>query len=218
MPSVPIQNLMFRNTGNLKFEDVSKKWGLTEKTFSNGAAYGDLDNDGDLDLVVNNVNQEALVYQNNTSKDTTAQYIGFQLRGANENTFAIGSKVQVFSKGSIFQKELIPSRGFQSSVDYKMMIGLPKEQLIDSILVCWYDKTYTKLTNFQSNKVNIVDFATSVKNNIIYSNNVINTVLLPDTTLASAFQPHLEDNQIDFYTERNVPTMLSKRRSKNSCG
>jgi enediyne biosynthesis protein E4 len=135
MPSVPIQNLMFQNKGNLHFEDVSKKWGLSEKTFSNGAAYGDLDNDGDLDLVVNNVNQEALVYQNNTTQDTTSQYIGFILRGGNTNTYAIGSKVQVFIGGQVLQKELIPARGFQSSMDYKMMIGLPKGSKIDSISV-----------------------------------------------------------------------------------
>ena len=163
MPSVPIQNLMFKNKGNLRFEDVSTKWGLTDKTFSNGAAYGDLDNDGDLDLVVNNVNQEALVYQNNTTKDSSVAYIGFLLRGGDKNTFAIGSKVQVFSGGQIYQKEDIPTRGFQSSMDYKMMIGLPKGQKVDSVLVYWYDRTYTKLADYQLNKLNTVDFKTSKK-------------------------------------------------------
>ena len=218
MPSVPIQNLMFKNKGNLRFEDVSTKWGLTDKTFSNGAAYGDLDNDGDLDLVVNNVNQEALVYQNNTTKDSSAAYIGFLLRGGDKNTFAIGSKVQVFSGGQIYQKEDIPTRGFQSSVDYKMMIGLPKGQKVDSVLVYWYDRTYTKLADYQLNKLNTVDFKTSKKIKAEYKKIVLPPLLVSDTTLANNFAPHFEDPQIDFYTERTIPTMLSKEGPKVAVG
>jgi enediyne biosynthesis protein E4 len=218
MPSVPIQNLMFQNKGNLRFEDVSKKWGLSEKTFSNGAAYGDLDNDGDLDLVINNVNQEALIYQNNTAKDTSAQFIGFLLKGVSPNTFAIGSKVQVFEKGQIFQKELIPSRGFQSSMDYKIMIGLPKNQAIDSILVIWQDRTYTKLTDFQLNKLNTIDYATAKKLKYNFTKTLGKPILTADNTLANAFQPHKEDNQIDFYTERIIPTLLSKEGPKIAVG
>jgi enediyne biosynthesis protein E4 len=218
MPSVPIQNLMFQNKGNLRFEDVSKKWGLTEKTFSNGAAYGDLDNDGDLDLVVNNVNQEALIYQNNTTKDSTAQFIGFILRGPALNTFAIGSKVQVFSKGQIFQKELIPTRGFQSSMDYKMMIGLPKNQAIDSVLVIWQDKTVTKLSNLQRNKVNTIDYASSKKTNYNFNKSPIKPLLTEENSFIQTFAQHVEDDQIDFYTERTVPMMLSKEGPKIAVG
>jgi enediyne biosynthesis protein E4 len=219
MPSVPIQNLMFRNKGNLRFEDVSTKWGLTEKTFSNGAAYGDLDNDGDLDLIVNNVNQEALFYQNNTVKnDTSAAFIGFLLRGGEKNTFAIGSKVQVFSGGQIYQKEDVPSRGFQSSVDYKMMIGLPKGQKVDSVLVYWYDRTMTKLVDFQLNKLNTVDFKTSKKTKAEYKKNMVAPLLVSDTALANNFPQHVEDDLIDFYTERTVPMLLSKEGPKIAIG
>jgi hypothetical protein len=218
MPSVPIQNLMFQNKGKLRFEDVSTKWGLTDKTFSNGAAYGDLDNDGDLDLVVNNVNQEALVYQNNTTKDSSVAYIGFLLRGGDKNTFAIGSKVQVFSGGQIYQKENIPTRGFQSSMDYKMMIGLPKGQKIDSAFVYWYDRTYTKLADYQLNKLNTIDFKTSKKAKTDYKKIILPPLLVSDTARANNFAPHVEDAQIDFYTERTVPMMLSKEGPKVAVG
>jgi enediyne biosynthesis protein E4 len=215
MPSIPIQNLMFANKGNLNFEDVSTKWGFTDKSFSNGAAYGDLDNDGDLDLVINNVNQEALFYKNNTS-DSSKTYIGFQLTGNQQNTFAIGSAVQVFSGKEIFQKELIPSRGFQSSVDYKLMMGLPKGSTIDSVIVTWFDRTQTKLTAFEQNKVNVVNFATSIKKKFLTKKNNNKTLL--EAVVQTPFAKHTEDELIDFYTERNVHQMLSKEGPKVAIG
>ncbi len=215
MPSVPIRNLMFRNKGGLRFEDVATKWGLDDKTFSNGAAYGDLDNDGDLDLIVNNVNQEALFYKNNTNDDSTKHYIGFQLTGDAKNTFAIGSKVQVFQGSSILQKELIPSRGFQSSVDYKIIIGLPNTK-IDSVLVYWQDRTITKLPTFHVDKVNKIEYLKSVRNKIKIKDPSVKPLL--EAVDVPAFIPHKEDSYIDFYTERNIPMMLSKEGPKVAIG
>lgn len=218
MPSVPIQNLMFKNKGNLQFENVSDKWGLKEKTFSNGAAYGDLDNDGDLDLVINNVNQEALLYQNNTVQKDSTTFMGFLLMGDDKNTFAIGSKVQVFAGNEVFQKEMIPSRGFQSSVDYKMMIGLPKGQKVDSVLVYWFDKTVTKLPNFELNKLNTIDYKTSPKTKAIYPKTILNPLFTTNNTLVQNFDAHKEDDLIDFYTEKTVPVMLSREGCKIGVG
>lgn len=215
MPSVPIQNLMFANRGNLQFEDVSTKWGLTDKTFSNGAAYGDLDNDGDLDLIINNVNQEALVYKNNTS-DSAKTFIGFQLTGSPQNTYAIGSKVEVFATGQVFQKELMPTRGFQSSVDYKMMIGLPNNTKIDSAVVIWPDRTYTILNNIQLNKINTISYEGSKKTKL-NAKKELHTSILQEIT-ETPFAPHVEDQYIDFYTERNVHEMLSKEGPKIAVG
>jgi enediyne biosynthesis protein E4 len=215
MPSVPVRNLMFRNNGNLRFEDVATKWGLDDKTFSNGAAYGDLDNDGDLDLIVNNVNQEALFYKNNTNDDSTKHYIGFDLKGDAKNTFAVGAKVQVFQGNTILQKELIPSRGFQSSVDYKMIIGLPNAK-IDSILVYWQDKTVTKLPTFNVDKVNTIEYLKSVKNKVKKRDPSVKSLLEP--IQMPAFVAHKEDTYVDFYTERNIPMMLSKEGPKMAIG
>jgi hypothetical protein len=103
--------------------DAAKEWGLAEPSFSNGAAYADLDRDGDLDLIVNNENQEAFVYRNRSREQTGNSFIGVHLRSAAPNLFAIGSKIQVYKAGQVFYREMIPSRGFQSSVDYTQIIG-----------------------------------------------------------------------------------------------
>src|SRR6185436_12111527 len=137
MPSVPILNKAFRNNGNLKFSDIGAEWGFTQPSFSNGAAYGDLDNDGDLDLVINNVNQKALIYKNNSRELNRHNYIGILLKGNGDNTYAIGSKIKIYKGNQLFYREVEPSRGFQSSVDYKQIIGLGNLTELDSMIVIW---------------------------------------------------------------------------------
>ena len=137
--------MRLKTAANLRFTDAAKEWGLATPSFSNGAAYGDLDRDGDLDLIVNNENQEAFVYRNNTNSLSKNHYIAVQLKGIGENGFAVGSKLKIFSGGEVLYRELFPSRGFQSSVDYKQVIGLGTRTAVDSMLVIWPDRTYTKI-------------------------------------------------------------------------
>ena len=132
IPRTPLPNKVYRNNGNLKFKDIGESWGFTQPTFSNGAAYGDLDNDGDLDLVVNNENQPAFVYKNNSRELNHNNYIAISLKGKGKNQFAIGSKIKLYVGNEILSREMVPSRGFQSSVDYKIVIGLGKITNIDS--------------------------------------------------------------------------------------
>ena len=156
IPKTPLPNKVFRNNGNLKFSDVGAQWGLAQTSFSNGAAYGDLDNDGDLDLVVNNINQQAFVYRNNSREVNHNNYIGIVLKGKDKNRFAVGGRANVFAGHQIFTKENFPSRGFQSSVDYKMIIGLGKISRIDSMIVTWPDRSFTKFENVAINQTKII--------------------------------------------------------------
>ena len=132
MPSTPIPNYAYKNNANLTFSNQAQNWGLDTPSFSNGAAYGDLDNDGDLDLVVNNVNMEAFVYKNNAEKNKQNHFVKVKLKGDQQNKFAVGSTVELFSGSEILRQELIPSRGFQSSIDYTMTFGIGNKK-IDSL-------------------------------------------------------------------------------------
>jgi len=138
MPSIPLKNKLFLNNGNLTFSDISHAE-ENSASFSNGAAYGDLDNDGDLDVVVSNVNQDAFVLRNSTSEQSTNHFIRMILEGSELNTNAIGAKVNLYSGGEQFYHEHIPFRGFQSSCDYAITLGLGAKDRLDSIVVTWPD-------------------------------------------------------------------------------
>ncbi len=156
MPSTPIPNYAFKNNKDLTFSNTTKDWGFDEPTFSNGSAYGDLDNDGDLDLIVNNFNMPASIYQNNTEKQQH-NYLKIQLKGANKNTFAIGSLVEVFLGNQILRQELIPTRGFQSSIDYTMTIGLGKIATVDSLKVIFPNRKTITVHDINLNSLMVFD-------------------------------------------------------------
>ena len=145
IPIRPLLHKAYGNNGDLRFTDEGKSWGFTQASFSNGAAYGDLDNDGDLDLVISNVDGPAFVYRNNARELNHNSYIAVLLKGSSSNTFAIGSKIKIYKGQQVFYREVVPSRGFQSSVDYKQIIGLGKLQQVDSMVITWPDRLSTTL-------------------------------------------------------------------------
>ena len=153
IPSVPIPNFAFKNLGNFNFADRAKEWGMGTPSFSNGSAYGDLDNDGDLDLVINNVNSLASVFRNETDQLLPQNhYLKFELKGVGKNTFAFGTKITVTHKASTFYIEQMPIRGFESSMDPRPNIGLGKIDTVEQILIEWPDGKGHLLVNIPTNQ------------------------------------------------------------------
>ncbi|MBS0001290.1 MAG: VCBS repeat-containing protein [Cyclobacteriaceae bacterium] len=139
IPSERISNYAFQNQGNLQFINKAKEWGLDLPSFSNGAAYGDLDNDGDLDLVVNNVNMPPFIYKNLSGEKTGNHYLTVKLTGAGKNPQAIGARVFLYRGDQMRYREQMTMRGFQSTVDDKLVFGLGEIGHIDSLVVEWPD-------------------------------------------------------------------------------
>lgn len=213
MPTQPILNKAFKNRGNLAFSDEGVNWGFDKPSFSNGAAYADLDNDGDLDMIINNVNQPAFVYRNNSRQQSANHYISLLLKGKGANTFAVGSSIKVYQGGQVISREVIPSRGFQSSVDYRQVIGLGSGT-VDSVVVTWPDRTVSVLPKPDIDKLYVLDQSTG-KAPALELYDSLTTVFESITT---SFDKHTEDDYNDFYNERNIPVMLSKEGPRAACG
>jgi enediyne biosynthesis protein E4 len=152
MPTVPVENHAYRNDGDLHFTDMAKAWGLAQMGYSNGAAYVDLDNDGALDLVVNNYDAPASIYRNRSHQRTGNAWLMVTLNGAGKNTAGVGAKVYAVQKGVRQFLEQSPTRGFQSSMDQRLHFGFGKVSLIDSLIVIWPDRRFQVLTNVAANR------------------------------------------------------------------
>jgi hypothetical protein len=207
-------NKAFRNNGNLSFSDMGESWGFMEPSFSNGAAYGDLDNDGDLDLVVNNENQPSFVYKNNSREQNGNNYIGVLLKGRGSNTYSVGSKIKVYKGSEVYYREVVPSRGFQSSMDYKQVIGLGKLTGVDSLTVTWPDRSSTTYKNPALNKVHVLEQPASGTRPAAAAT-AVNSMLVQSSL---PLDKHTEDDYIDFYYERNLPELLSREGPKIAAG
>ncbi len=146
MPSEPIRNYIFKNNGDLTFTNKAEIWGMNDPTFSNGSAYGDLDNDGDLDIVVNNVNMPAVIYENKARQIFPERnFLSLVLSGENDNSRAIGTEINIYIENEVIHNTQNPIRGFESSIDYKMVIGLGNKSKIDSIYISWPTGRETRL-------------------------------------------------------------------------
>ena len=182
IPSNKISNFSFKNEGGFEFKDMAKDWGLDLPSHSNGSAYGDLDNDGDLDLVINNINMPSFIYENRSNtifKDR--HFLSVDLVGEGKNTFALGSKVSVYVKDKILYQELAPMRGFMSSVDYRFHFGLGLDSIVDSLIIEWPNQNISKLYNIRADQ--LLPVFQKKTTTISY-----NTTLKPSSFLPPLFQ------------------------------
>ncbi|MGO4912723.1 VCBS repeat-containing protein [Leeuwenhoekiella sp. W20_SRS_FM14] len=150
IPKTHVTNYAYKNTGGSSFKDVTKQWTSSKPSFSNGASYADLDNDGDLDIVVNNINEAAYILENNTAQSKENQKgISIRFKGSKENTFGIGAKITTFVNGTMQVFENYTTRGFMSAVPPSVFVGLGNSKSIDSLQIIWPSGKVQKLKNIQ---------------------------------------------------------------------
>ena len=202
IPSEPVSNYGFINKGDLKFENLSSKLGLDQPSFSNGSAYADLDNDGDYDLIVNNVNMDLFLYKNNTDKVyPDNHFLRLILDGIEGNPYAIGAKVTIYINGEKFYKEQMPIRGFQSTVDHRLLFGLGRNQKIDSLHIVWPSDKITIAKNLDVDQT-IVFSETDIEEKYFYKKEKNNSLFLEVDSLDPINYKHNENYYVDFDKDR----------------
>ncbi|WP_375444182.1 VCBS repeat-containing protein [uncultured Fibrella sp.] len=219
IPVVKISNYAFRNNGDLTFSDVTSKWGIDIPSFSNGAAYGDLDNDGDLDYVVNNINDSAFVYRNNLndSKSEQANYLRIKFVGPAQNRMGLGAFVELhYGKQNEQQQvyEHSPYRGYLSTVEPVAHFGLGKEQIITEVRIIWpasgtQPARQQTLRNVKANQVITADRRNANEPVSPPANKPTGLFTEVTDSLKIAFQ-HQEPDYIDFNTQKLLPHKLSQ--------
>ncbi|WPR73027.1 VCBS repeat-containing protein [Flavobacterium sp. NG2] len=160
LPQQKLTNYFYKNNGDLTFEDTSKKWNNAKSTFSNGAAYADLDNDGDLDLVVNNINEAATILKNNSRELDKGSFLAVNLKGPKTNPFGVGTKVNLLLKSGAKQtRQLINTKGFLSAVSNQLHFGFKNDDAIKQLEIIWPDGKKQIVKNSKSNEVLVVNYA-----------------------------------------------------------
>ncbi|MGH7663806.1 MAG: VCBS repeat-containing protein [Gemmatimonadaceae bacterium] len=209
MPQVALPNYAYRSNGDLTFTNMADTWGLAQPGFSNGAVYVDLNNDGALDLVVNNVNAPAAIYRNHVRDINGNHYLQILLRGSGANTAGIGARVTIRHDGMMQMLEQMPTRGFQSSVDPRLHFGLGSSTRIDSLIVVWPDHRHQTLTNVTVDRMLTLS-QDDAAGEYAYQEDPAAEQLFADVTerLAIDFR-HEENTFFDYNREPFIPHRLS---------
>ena len=205
IPSEPIDNFMFKNEGNLNFKKVNEDWGIKHIGFSNGVAYADLDNDGDLEIITSNVDEEVSIFENKASQ--TKNYIKIKFEGSDKNKFGLGAKAYVFTKNQHQFQELTLTRGFQSSVAPELHFGLNINQKIDSIKVVWNDQKIQVVKDIHTNQ-NLVFKYNEAQHITITSEKQATGLFTTETRLSNLIK-HRENDYNDFETQVLLPHKMS---------
>ncbi len=210
-PEIKLPNKFFLNMHDAKFEDVETQIKNDKPTFSNGAVYADFDNDGDVDVVVNNIEDPVLLYENKTNKADSNKWVELKLKGDGNNVNAIGAKAIVFAKNEIRTYEKYPVRGFQSSMEVPLHVGFGNIA-IDSILLVWPDNTYEKL-NYKTDSIQTIAYKIGLPAfdyKIITEFNATNNIAKDITAETGLLFTHEENNFNEFDREGLMPFMVSR--------
>jgi hypothetical protein len=212
-PEIKLENKFYKNGGNVNFKDIGGEIAGNKPTFSNGAAYADLDNDGDLDIIVNNIDEPALIYRNNSNDHKAKPYLSITLKGPAENKNAIGARVLLFSASAIFSYEKYPVHGFQSAMEIPLHIGLG-EIKIDSCLLIWPDRTYERLNILPGVSTLEFSYARDLPEldfSVLGNRWKNQTRLAEDITDSIGLQYlHIENPFVEFDREPLIPRMVSR--------
>ncbi|CAZ96244.1 Similar to ASPIC and UnbV protein containing FG-GAP repeats [Zobellia galactanivorans] len=208
LPGIKETNYFFKNTGNLSFEDQSEEVGFDSPTYSNGMAYADLDNDGDLDLVINNIDDPAGLYENTISSEMN-RYIRFKFKGPQKNKQALGSQVEVFYDDSIQKKYFTPYRGYLSTVEQALHFGVGQLKTLDSVKVIWPDGKMQKLENISTNQELVLAYedAEETKPN---SRVPASGTWFRSVDSIGLDRLHVENDFVDFKVQALLPHMHSR--------
>jgi enediyne biosynthesis protein E4 len=215
MPSGKNHNYIFKGTDGWKYEDKSADWGFTEETTSNGAVYADLDNDGDLDIISNDLNAEAAIYKNNSEKINPGQsYLNIKLKGNDQNTQGIGAKVYIQNKGNLQYFVQQPTRGFMSSHEPLLHFGTGAQKVIDSLIVIWPNQKMQIIRKVKTSQTIILKQENASLTGADFKFEKFDSEkTLNEETLNQAIV-HKENDFIDFIREPLVPFLSSSRGPK----
>jgi len=211
IPQIKIPNFMFRNRGNYKFEDTTEEWGVNFATYSNGAAYGDLDHDGDLDLVINNINANVILLENKTnelSKDE--HFLRIKLKGTAKNSAGIGATIEIFADSLHQKKTLLTGRGYLSQPETTLHFGLGKRNSVDSLRIQWPDGKSQIINPTKVDTLLTISYNPEVSHDFITSN--IEAAPLFEKAAETYNLNHLSQDYdfIDFNFQSTLPHKLSQ--------
>src|SRR6267154_887687 len=216
IPGIKVHNYIYKNNGDLTFSDQSKSWGLSEPSFSNGAAYADLDNDGDLDLVINNIDAPATLLKNTKEKvkDKTANFIRIGFEGPPLNREGFGAKVYLKYPGNLQYQYFTPFRGFLSSVEPYLHFGLGNTSIVDSLEVIWPDGKYELLKEVKANQVLSLKYTSATvlpRRHKDTKNFRLDSLLFTEVSKETGITyTHRENDYVDFKVQPLLPHMHSK--------
>jgi hypothetical protein len=205
-PSVKVMNALYKNLGDLRFEHTEEAWGLTEPSWSQGAVYADFDNDGDLDLAINNMNSEAGIFANRSVESKVNNYINVILDGGAGNSRGYGSKVEVYYNGKRHKNEMTPFRGYMSCSQSILNFGLGSHESIDSVIVVWPDSKISKILGPEVNQTLTVKFSERSNKKRQYQSQQ-SFVYQPSNAIDEIV--HIENDYDDYINEVLIPHKMS---------